>query len=275
MKQRYKLYNELDMYLGEITKHQVIKGLEWNLIEPIELGDSYRCYGFYALEFFNKDFNRLKKEEKQQKVNCWKCGKEVKTKEKYKRVYCDECSKEKAEQERIDLLNYTILRKKMMLERAIKILENQEKKINFMNYKDAIEAVEEYIKEYPNKFDSAHEIAVAIELVRKQVKIKVQPTIEDMKFDFMIPNDKVILEIDGYLHKYRVERDSIRDLRAREILGEEWEVIRIPTEYIEKNIYMLYQAIKQIYEYKKELRSKYNGVLPEYYSDREKAIWEL
>lgn len=274
MKRRYKLYNEVGMFLGEITKGQVIKGLEYDIIALSELGERYWCRCF-SIEHFNQVFKECKKEEQKEKFKCWDCGTDIKSTVKYKRVYCNSCNEKRIEQEKIDLYNYTVLRKKLMLERAIKILENQDNKINIFNYKDAIETIEEYIKENPNQFDSSHEITTAIELIRKEIKIKVQPVIEGMRFDFMIRDDKVVLEIDGHLHQYKVQEDAVKDLKVREILGEDWEVIRIPTKYIEQNISALYRAIKKMYEYKQEIRVSNNGVLPDYYSEREKTIWVI
>ncbi|EKA0857757.1 hypothetical protein ONF04_003030, partial [Listeria monocytogenes] len=45
-----------------------------------------------------------------------------------------------------------------------------------------------------------------------------------------------------------------------------WEIIRIPTRFIEQNIRRLVPAIKALYKERQELRNKHNGFIPSYYS---------
>ena len=91
--------------------------------------------------------------------------------------------------------------------------------------------------------------------------------------DMYISELKIILEVDGERHKHRKKEDGERDNKIRQMLGHEWEIVRIPTGYIEKNPEKLIEAVKEVYAKKKALRAENNGFLPETYSDREKAIY--
>lgn len=57
-------------------------------------------------------------------------------------------------------------------------------------------------------------------------------------------------------------------------MGEQFEIIRIPTKYIEKNPNKIADYVKSSYKCKKQLRKKYNGILPGHYSEREKQLYK-
>ena len=110
-------------------------------------------------------------------MECWICGKEatkrrnIGTREYLflgiqpfenhnQRRYCDVCFEKTVRELESDKKEYVRLKKKMMFERAVDILEHQ--KLNIYDYKEAIEAVKEYSEEKPDKFDSAYEMIAAI-----------------------------------------------------------------------------------------------------------------
>lgn len=156
-----------------------------------------------------------------------------------------------------------------MFERAIKTLEKQA--IDIYEYKDIIEQMSEYVNENPEKFDSAQEIIAAIILVDNAVKVKTQYKIERYRVDFYIPEYKIVLEIDGDFHKNNLFRDNQRDIKIREILGDDWETVRISTAYIDRNARALVDAMLSIKVEKQKIRKQHNGFLPEWYSARDKA----
>ena len=57
-------------------------------------------------------------------------------------------------------------------------------------------------------------------------------------------------------------RDGDKDLYIRQLLGKEWEVIRIPTKYIHEKAENLISAIIEIKSKMKELREENYGLLP-------------
>ena len=63
----------------------------------------------------------------------------------------------------------------------------------------------------------------------------------------------VALEIDGERHRYSKGKDSVRDEKIKKVLGPHWEIIRIKTDYLDKNAALLPVAIKRV------LDARYDG----------------
>ena len=225
-----------------------------------------------CMEHFNKEYLECMKKSKNNKVECWECGKTT-TSPESKIPYCTDCKLLINEQRTEDQIEFTRLRTKSMLERALEILQKQNKPIKVADYKEAANAIAEYTEMNSGKFDSAYEILAAMELIRNKVHIKIQQTVANKNVDFILEEEQVILEIDGYLHEYSKEEDYRTDLDIRTELGSNWEVVRIPTKYIETNISMLYEAIMESKIYKQELRKQNHGILPDFYSERDKQVW--
>lgn len=201
---------------------------------------------------------------------CWRCGIPVVSYTSYPilRVFCPDCKNEYQEEKERILKEYVQLKIRVMHERALRILEKQE--AHLFKYREASQAVLEFALSNPDKFQSSHEMIAAMELIRNEIKVKIQQKIENHRVDFVIPDMKVVLEIDGYMHDFKKVKDSKRDLKIRRILGPEWEVIRIPTKYIEQNASALIKAIRELYNFKQKVRKQNNGIIPDWYSDREK-----
>ena len=121
---------------------------------------------------------------------------------------------------------------------------------NIKKYDDAIIELKKelYVKGW---YQSTEEIMVGLELRRRKVPYIHQYKLKDYKLDFVIPNYKVVLEVDGIFHtKDKQEKELLRDEIIRFNLGDEWEVIHIKTEYINMNITKTIPAIKGIKEYR-------------------------
>lgn len=185
------------------------------------------------------------------------------------RYFCKECFNKRNKALRETRNAYAKLKKKLMLERAIRMFEKQN--INVYDYKDIIDEMTEYVEEYPDKFDSSHEMLAAIVLVDNAIKAKMQYKIDKYRVDFYLPDYKIVLEIDGDLHKNNLYRDNQRDIKIREILGNDWEIVRISTKYIEQNASALVDAMIAVKKEKQKLRKQHHGYLPEWYSARNKA----
>lgn len=188
---------------------------------------------------------------------------------KRQRGYCALCAEKEEKRRQAEKKEYVRLKKSLMFERAVRLLERQP--LDIYDYEEAIKAVGEYAEESPDKFDSADEIIAAIILVDNELDTKIHPKVGKYEVDFMLPTLKIVLEVDGYLHAGRLYFDNERDKAIRNELGHEWEIVRIKTEYLEKNAELLVEAIKTIKNEKQKLRAAYGGELPEWYSKREKA----
>lgn len=193
--------------------------------------------------------------------NCWICGKAVDDKsdiydygERTPRFYCQECMEEVTEQYKLDMKEYIRLKKKLMLERAVRMMEKQP--LNIYDYQEAIQAVGEFVAEHPDKFDSSHEMVAAIILIDNEIPCELQHKIGNYQCDFYIPSMKVILEIDGERHKHKVGYDSVRDEAIIKELGSGWNIVRIKTDYMEQNAELLVEAIKTVLAERKKAKEK-------------------
>lgn len=218
----------------------------------IDLETEWENYQYKAALRRNEYQPRIEQPEK-----CWK------------RVYCKECGEDEAAK-KADIKNKYIKYKMLtQIEKAIGTLEKQ--RIDIYAYRSAINVVKEFAINNPQKFDSSYEIVAAIMLVRNKVQAKTQHKIDAYKVDFYLPTLKCILEIDGERHNGRELYDSNRDIKLRNMLGADWEVVRIPTKYLDQNAKMLVEAIKQLKREKQKVRAANGGIIPSYYSKRDKA----
>jgi very-short-patch-repair endonuclease len=202
-------------------------------------------------------------------MKCWVCGKEGAdwtrdienefelfynvpvrhmVENEHQRCYCKECYDTTMEQLKEENKQYILLRRRRMFEHALDRLERQ--RIDFYAYEEAIKTIQEYNEENDGKFDSSEEIIAAIILIHNKYHIKPQTKVGKYQADFMLPDDKVILEIDGERHKTRKNYDSRRDTQMKAILGDEWQIIRIPTDFIDTKAEKLPDAIEKVLDYR-------------------------
>lgn len=185
------------------------------------------------------------------------------------RHFCEQCYKERNKELSNTRAEYARLKKKLMLERAVRILEKQA--VNMYDYKEIIDDMAVYVEEFPDKFDSTYEMIAAIILVSKGIASQMQYKIGKYRADFFIPEYKIVLEIDGELHKNNLFRDNQRDIEVRKILGADWETVRIGTKYLDQNAQALVKAMLTVKYEKQKIRKEHHGFLPEWYSARDKA----
>lgn len=192
-------------------------------------------------------------------LKCWNCGKTEPKKKGYvyegaQRYYCKECYRVVSEEHKKDTQEYVRLKKKLMFERAVSIMERQT--LDIYEYQEAIQAVGEFASEKPDKFDSAYEMIAAVVLIHNRIKCELQYKVGRYQCDFCIPSMKVILEIDGDRHKNRVGYDSIRDEEIRGELGAGWNVVRISTDYLDMKADLLVEAIEAVIAERNEQKRK-------------------
>lgn len=127
-----------------------------------------------------------------------------------------------------------------------------EKVADISLYERAIGIVKNKI-DRPGWFQSTEEIMTALELLKKGYKIHHQVPILGYKVDFLIPDLKVVLEVDGDIfHQHKKATDAERDALIRSKMGDDWNVVRIKTSLINKNITRLVPAIKAVVNYRKK-----------------------
>lgn len=214
-------------------------------------------------------------------MKCWECGNEgtkqfdLKKPEYFldevfdyipasQRWYCEECYSRIMTERKTDRLEYVRLKKKLMYERAVRMLEKQD--VSLYDYKEALEVVKEFSENDLDKFDSSHEMVAAAVLINEEVRVKTQHKIAGYRTDFYLPEFNVVLEIDGEFHKLTKKKDSKRDIKIRQELGQDSEVIRIGTKFIEENAKMLLDAVLALKEERQKIRKQNFGALPEWYT---------
>ena len=203
-----------------------------------------------------------------EELSCWLCGGKATISRKYsleytgkvlfdepnkhRRCYCQKCFDEVMEREAEEEKSYTLLRKKRMFETATRNLEKQ--KMDFIKFKDAIDTVEQYNLENLNKFDSSYEIMAAIILVHNHIKIKPQAFVGRYQVDFLLPDEHIVLEIDGDRHEMEKtkRKDLWRDQDIKKILGNEWEIVRISTNCLDMKADRLVSAMDKVIDYRLE-----------------------
>lgn len=146
---------------------------------------------------------------------------------------------------------------------------NQKIKKNKSEYASAMNCIHKKLHNY-GWFDSTEEIMVAIELVKNKIKAKHQFKIGSYRIDFLLPDLKVVLEVDGVcFHNERTKaKEAFRDNTIINKLGYDWEVIRITDKSINENITKLLPAIHNIIQARKKARANNKGILPVEYIDR-------
>lgn len=194
-------------------------------------------------------------------VKCWTCGGIATTSlqrinkgneyvinrgypQTVRRSYCDECAKIEEDRINSDIRELIRLKHMAMLDKALLTLEKQD--TDMYKYKEAIEAVSDYIQEKPDKFDSSYEVLAAIVLIQNRIHCKMQYKIGRYQVDFLLPDLFVVLEIDGDRHQYNRAKDSVRDEFIKKELGGNWDIIRIKTDYLDMNAKRLPVAINKV-----------------------------
>ena len=203
----------------------------------------------------------------EEKFPCWGCGKKITYyDEPNERVYCKKCKQEHFKEIRELKKQEEEIHKKLMLERAMKIIEAS----NDYSH-EYIDSFNE-LKVGNYNFDSSHEAIVAMVLINNNYEFESNKKIGKYYIDFYIPEEKICLEIDGERHKNNQIYDKTRDIKVRETLGSDWETVRIPTEYVEKNPGRVIDAMLDLKAMLIDLRKKY-GYIPDYFSERERMYY--
>lgn len=158
---------------------------------------------------------------------------------------CPDCKQYLVESK---ILNNELPKKEKKLKEAIKRIS---KVSDIKSYERAIGIVRHKLSQ-PGWFQSTEEIMVALELIRRGVKAKHQVKIYNYSVDYVLPELKVALEIDGPMHKVHGhnKEEAIRDELITSALGEGFQLIRIPTDDINLNVTKLLPAIRAVLKYR-------------------------
>lgn len=209
---------------------------------------------------------------------CWGCGKDVASSyfdlglDVMSLRFCHSCWQEHTKQHKETIAEYLQLKNKVMFERAMRIMEKAGTDMG--KYQRYAKAVERHSADNPDLYKSAHEVVAAVIMLETGTDFEMNYKIGSYYADMYIPDRYLIVEVDGELHEGKELKDSNRDIKLRQMLGEEWEIIRIPTKYIEENPSRIPDAIEALAKQKRTLRQRNGGFLPNSYSKREAARYK-
>lgn len=199
--------------------------------------------------------------------SCSICGAEVRSWSKREMNYtCSGCKTVLAEKEKgeKDPLN------KLLAERRLEIAKDylRRKKITDL-YTEFMGVIEKNLHR-PGWFQSSNEILVGLELLRNGIEVRHQVRMGRWKADFVIPDLKIVLEVDGEVYHQgdRAKKDKLKDAAIIANLGPEWEVIRITEDMLKKKLTRLMPAIDGVIESRKRVRKSHDQKLPKWYSEK-------
>ena len=209
-----------------------------------------------------------------QKQICWVCGETIPQDQfyGYGRRFCEKCETEHIERYKGVVQGYAIAKNRVTFERAMRLMEKAGCEMS--KYKRYARAVERHSAENPEQYRSSDEMIAAVVLLEAGYDFEMNKTVGKYTVDIFIPGLCVCVEIDGDRHKYSKKEDGQRDLEIRRKLGSKWEIVRLPTKYIEKAPEKVAEAVKAVYDLKKRTRETNGGVLPETYSSSVKAFYD-
>ena len=204
---------------------------------------------------------------------CWVCGADVLKSYGSTDVmsgrFCREHWLEHQRQYKKTVTEYLKLKTQVMFERAMRKMDNAG--VFMTNIQREAQAVQKHAADCPEAYKSSDEMITAVIMLSAGYDFELNYKIGKYIVDMYLPDLKLILEVDGERHDNRQLQDSKRDTDLRRILGDEWEVIRIPTQYIEQNPLKIPDAVIALAKQKRDLRKKNGGFLPNSYSKREQA----
>ena len=204
---------------------------------------------------------------------CWICGADVLSSYGPSDVvsgrFCHDHWIEHQRKYKQTVSDYLKLKTQVMFERAMRKMDSAG--VFMTDIRREAQAVQKHAADCPEAYKSSDEIITAVIMLSAGYDFELNYKVGKYIVDMYLPDLKLILEVDGERHDNRQLQDSKRDTELRRILGDEWEVIRIPTQYIEQNPTRIPDAVIALAKQKRDLRKKNGGFLPNSYSKREQS----
>lgn len=186
------------------------------------------------------------------KHTCLICGVEFEN-GKTNAYSCDKCENK-----------IRLIKKMEMIDKAQKELEKRTGKMKSFKPKRDMSRYAKPVKERVmsgiDNFSSIPEAVVAIQMERISLKYETQKDIASKKADFIIPEIKIILEIDGELYHTDEDKSFLRDRQIMAVVGEEWEIVHINTKEIPMYTWNLKEALPFIVTQRNERFSFRNSI---------------
>lgn len=95
-------------------------------------------------------------------------------------------------------------------------------------------------------YGSVPEIFVAIELLHQGYKIIPQQKVAKYRLDFVIPDKRVVIEVDGKIFHSDQAKEAEKDFVVKNNLGAGWRILHIPTDYITKDMMKVAKYFRKV-----------------------------
>lgn len=160
--------------------------------------------------------------------------------------YCKKADKKQDELVRRSILDKLYTQGQQRFSKACDLYKQQVK--NAKNKDQAINIAEKACE----KFGSIPEAMVGIELIRLGYRVFPQYKIGQYRVDFAIPDQKLIVEVDGSLYHSDKTKRLQRDAAIGYIVGFDWVIVHIPAELIQKDIIKLKPCIDKMLQHRRK-----------------------
>lgn len=100
-----------------------------------------------------------------------------------------------------------------------------------VKYLPAIDRAEQVLE----KFESVPEVVACIELLYIGARVIPHQAVGNFVVDFCLPDEKVVIEIDGSIYHANADKEFRRDLALKNMLGSEWIIRHIPSDAVMKD----------------------------------------
>lgn len=183
---------------------------------------------------------------KRYKMHCAKCGDEflIGVYDPEKIYFCEyhkrDLKKKKAiiEKEKLEEIFGVETKEEKRFQNAIDEIKGQVK--NFNSYEKAIGLAKQRL----DKYASIPEAMVAIELLYLGYRIIPQQKITRYNVDFALPDEKLIIEVDGQVYHKSTARHDVREAAIQLAMGIDWKILHVPAELIRNDIKKMKKIIE-------------------------------
>lgn len=156
---------------------------------------------------------------------CLFCG--VALDDKNKRYICEDCERKMKLLKQLNKLDDS----KEKIEKTVKKYLRRN-----CDYQEERDNIATKILKNGFYFGSADETCFALQLEKEGIVYYPNYKVENYRVDFLLPNMKRIIEIDGEIYHTDEHKDFLRERSIMRSIGEEYEIVRIPASYVPKYI---------------------------------------
>ena len=189
--------------------------------------------------------------EKTYKIPCSKCGRLVgrhalSLKRTYMCEYCKTAKKKKWQAVEKELSERIFDEITIQTKAEIKFDKAVQKMFEKRDDKEKYSKAIRLAKTRCELYGSIPEIFVAIELLHQGYKIIPQQKVAKYRLDFVIPDKRVVIEVDGKIFHSDQAKEAEKDFVVKNNLGAGWRILHIPTDYITKDMMKVAKYFRKV-----------------------------